>query len=56
MASRVACVGVNGAGKATMIKVLTGELEPTRYSLEISKFKNWLCCTACIPSYREPFR
>ena len=28
-ASRVACVGVNGAGKSTMIKVLTGELEPT---------------------------
>jgi elongation factor 3 len=30
MASRVACVGINGAGKSTMIKVLTGELEPTR--------------------------
>ena len=29
MVSRVACVGVNGAGKSTMIKVLTGELEPT---------------------------
>ena len=29
MNSRVACVGVNGAGKSTMIKVLTGELEPT---------------------------
>jgi elongation factor 3 len=29
MASRVACVGINGAGKSTMIKVLTGELEPT---------------------------
>lgn len=29
MSSRVACVGVNGAGKSTMIKVLTGELEPT---------------------------
>merc|ERR1719460_1758704 len=28
MGSRVACVGVNGAGKSTMIKVLTGELEP----------------------------
>jgi elongation factor 3 len=29
MGSRVACVGINGAGKSTMIKVLTGELEPT---------------------------
>jgi len=29
MASRVACVGANGAGKSTMIKVLTGELEPS---------------------------
>jgi len=33
MASRVACVGVNGAGKSTMIKVLTGELEPTTGSV-----------------------
>tara|TARA_B110000495_G_C23019273_1_gene604341 strand:- start:72 stop:2405 length:2334 start_codon:yes stop_codon:yes gene_type:complete len=29
MSSRVACVGINGAGKSTMIKVLTGILEPT---------------------------
>jgi elongation factor 3 len=28
MASRVACLGVNGAGKSTMIKILTGELVP----------------------------
>lgn len=28
MASRVACVGANGAGKSTMIKLLTGELKP----------------------------
>jgi len=28
LSSRVACVGVNGAGKSTMIKLLTGELEP----------------------------
>merc|ERR1719478_788008 len=28
MASRVAVIGVNGAGKSTMIKMLIGELEP----------------------------
>ena len=28
LGSRVACVGKNGAGKSTMIKLLTGELEP----------------------------
>lgn len=28
LSSRVACVGVNGAGKSTMIKLLTGELTP----------------------------
>jgi elongation factor 3 len=38
MASRVACVGVNGAGKSTMIKVLTGELEPTEGT--VWKFPN----------------
>ena len=38
MASRVACVGVNGAGKSTMIKVLTGELEPTEG--EVWKYPN----------------
>ena len=37
-ASRVACVGVNGAGKSTMIKVLTGELEPIEG--EVWKYPN----------------
>jgi elongation factor 3 len=32
LGSRVACVGVNGAGKSTMIKLLTGELEPDQGS------------------------
>lgn len=30
MASRVGCVGRNGQGKSTMIKLLTGELEPVQ--------------------------
>jgi elongation factor 3 len=30
MASRVACVGANGAGKSTMIKLLTGEMKPSK--------------------------
>ena len=30
MSSRVAIVGANGAGKSTMIKLLTGELKPSR--------------------------
>ncbi|MBT6206907.1 MAG: ABC-F family ATP-binding cassette domain-containing protein, partial [Francisellaceae bacterium] len=38
MSSRVACVGVNGAGKSTMIKVLTGQLEPT--TGEVCKYQN----------------
>jgi len=29
LSSRVACVGINGAGKSTMIKLLTGEMYPT---------------------------
>lgn len=33
MASRVACVGRNGAGKSTMVKVLTGQLEPQKGSV-----------------------
>jgi elongation factor 3 len=33
MASRVGCVGRNGQGKSTMIKLLTGELTPTSGSV-----------------------
>jgi GDP-L-fucose synthase len=37
LSSRVACVGVNGAGKSTMIKLLTGELESTNDAYAIAK-------------------
>eukprot|EP00124_Ichthyophonus_hoferi_P004273 Ihof_evm7s450 gene=Ihof_evmTU7s450 len=40
LASRVACVGVNGAGKSTMIKLLTGELVPDEGSGEVWKHPN----------------
>jgi len=40
LASRVACVGVNGAGKSTMIKLLTGELEPDEGSGDVYKHPN----------------
>merc|ERR1711966_401268 len=40
LASRVACVGENGAGKSTMIKLLTGELEPDAGSGEVWKHPN----------------
>ncbi|KNC83351.1 hypothetical protein SARC_04403 [Sphaeroforma arctica JP610] len=40
LASRVACVGVNGAGKSTMIKLLTGELIPDTGSGEVWKHPN----------------
>jgi elongation factor 3 len=40
LSSRVACVGVNGAGKSTMIKLLTGELEPDAGSGEVWKHPN----------------
>ncbi len=39
LSSRVACVGVNGAGKSTMIKLLTGE-EPDAGSGEVWKHPN----------------
>merc|ERR1719313_1500022 len=34
MASRVVVIGVNGAGKSTMIKLLIGELEPHEYEVQ----------------------
>merc|ERR1711906_27301 len=40
LSSRVACVGENGAGKSTMIKLLTGELEPDAGSGEVWKHPN----------------
>jgi len=40
LASRVACVGENGAGKSTMIRLLTGELEPDEGSGTVWKHPN----------------
>merc|ERR1712019_156082 len=40
LSSRVACVGANGAGKSTMIKLLTGELVPDEGSGEVWKHPN----------------
>jgi elongation factor 3 len=40
LASRVGIVGVNGAGKSTMIKLLTGELEPDKGSGDVYKHPN----------------
>jgi len=40
LSSRVACVGANGAGKSTMIKLLTGELVPDKGSGEVWSHPN----------------
>jgi len=40
LSSRVACVGENGAGKSTMIKLLTGELEADEGSGDVWKHPN----------------
>lgn len=40
LASRTGIVGVNGAGKSTMIKLLTGELEPDEGSGAVYKHPN----------------
>merc|ERR1712127_942696 len=41
MASRVAVIGVNGAGKSTMIKLMVGEIEPNKSSTgEVWKHPN----------------
>jgi len=40
LASRVGIVGVNGAGKSTMIRLLMGELEPNKGSGEVWKHPN----------------
>jgi len=40
LSSRVACVGENGAGKSTMIRLLTGELEPDEGSGAVWKHPN----------------
>lgn len=40
LASRVGIIGVNGAGKSTMIKLLTGELEADKGSGDVYKHPN----------------
>ena len=40
LSTRAACIGANGAGKSTMIKLLTGELEPDKGSGEVWKHPN----------------
>lgn len=40
LSSRIACVGENGAGKSTMIKLLTGELEADKGSGDVWKHPN----------------
>eukprot|EP00238_Polyblepharides_amylifera_P006460 CAMPEP_0196585252 /NCGR_PEP_ID=MMETSP1081-20130531/49991_1 /TAXON_ID=36882 /ORGANISM="Pyramimonas amylifera, Strain CCMP720" /LENGTH=1259 /DNA_ID=CAMNT_0041906735 /DNA_START=72 /DNA_END=3852 /DNA_ORIENTATION=- len=40
LASRVALIGANGAGKTTMLKLLVGELEPTEGVGEVWKHHN----------------
>ena len=44
---------VNGAGKSTMIKVLTGELEPTTEQYGNSQNSNRIYCSACFPSHES---
>jgi len=40
LGTRAACIGANGAGKSTMIKLLTGELQPDEKSGEVWKHPN----------------
>jgi len=40
LSTRAACIGANGAGKSTMIKLLTGELVPNTGSGEVWKHPN----------------
>jgi elongation factor 3 len=40
LSTRAACIGANGAGKSTMIKLLTGELEPGKGSGDVWRHPN----------------
>ena len=40
LSTRAACIGANGAGKSTMIKLLTGELQPDKGSGEVWRHPN----------------
>jgi len=40
LSTRAACIGANGAGKSTMIKLLTGELQPDKGSGDVWRHPN----------------
>ena len=57
MASRVGCVGENGAGKSTMIKVLDWRGGATDWRCIFAPQRSCgLCGSACLPPHREPPR
>src|SRR5213079_2556512 len=36
-------IGANGAGKSTFLKILSGEIEPNKGTVDISPEKGWQC-------------
>uniref|UniRef100_A0A3B4WL85 ABC transporter domain-containing protein n=1 Tax=Seriola lalandi dorsalis TaxID=1841481 RepID=A0A3B4WL85_SERLL len=54
LSTRAACIGANGAGKSTMIKLLTGELEPDAGSGEVWRHPN--CRVAYVAQHQADDR